>query len=319
MPRTGAKFDLSSYDDIFSSQAERDEKKAEQEGDTGERVKMVELSKLVPFKNHPFKVKDDEDMEKTVDSIKQFGVLNPVIVRPNEDGTFEIVSGHRRCHASELAGLETVPAIIRNLDDDAATILMVDSNLQRETLLPSERAWAFKMKLDAIKHQGVKRENANGFASVQLGRKFEATDLIAEESAESRSQVKRFIRLTELIPELLEMVDTKQLAFNPAVELSYITTDQQKDFLEAMDYAQTTPSLSQAQRIKKLSQDGLCTFEAMCAVMDEEKKPEQDHVTIKNDVLRKYFPKDATPRQMEDQIIKLLDQWQKKKQRMECL
>ena len=319
MPRTGAKFDLSSYDDIFSSQAERDEKKAELEGDTGERVKLVELSKLVPFKNHPFKVKDDEDMEKTVDSIKQFGVLNPVIVRPNEDGTFEIVSGHRRCHASELAGLETVPAIVRNLDDDAATILMVDSHLQRETLLPSERAWAFKMKLDAIKHQGVKRESTNGFASVQLGRRFEATDLIAEESAESRSQVKRFIRLTELIPELLGMVDTKQLAFNPAVELSYITTDQQKDFLEAMDYAQTTPSLSQAQRIKKLSQDGLCTFEAMCAVMDEEKKPEQDHVTIKNDVLRKYFPKDATPRQMEDQIIKLLDQWQKKKQRMECL
>ena len=319
MPRTGAKFDLSSYDDIFSSQAERDEKKAELEGDTGERVKMVELSKLVPFKNHPFKVKDDEDMEKTVDSIKQFGVLNPVIVRPNEDGTFEIVSGHRRCHASELAGLETVPAIIRNLDDDAATILMVDSNLQRETLLPSERAWAFKMKLDAIKHQGVKREETPGFASSQLGMKIQTLDIIGMEAGESRNQVHRFIRLTELIPELLEMVDTKQLAFNPAVELSYITTDQQKDFLEAMDYAQTTPSLSQAQRIKKLSQDGLCTFEAMCAVMDEEKKPEQDHVTIKNDVLRKYFPKDATPRQMEDQIIKLLDQWQKKKQRMECL
>ena len=318
MPRTGAKFDLSSYDDIFSSQAERDEKKAELEGDTGERVKMVELSKLVPFKNHPFKVKDDEDMEKTVDSIKQFGVLNPVIVRPNEDGTFEIVSGHRRCHASELAGLETVPAIIRNLDDDAATILMVDSNLQRETLLPSERAWAFKMKMDAMKHQGQRLD----LTCAQVGHKLpgeKTRDLLAAEANTSKNQISRFIRLTELIPELLEMVDTKQLAFNPAVELSYITTDQQKDFLEAMDYAQTTPSLSQAQRIKKLSQDGLCTFEAMCAVMDEEKKPEQDHVTIKNDVLRKYFPKDATPRQMEDQIIKLLDQWQKKKQRMECL
>ena len=314
MPRTGAKFDLSSYDDIFSSQAERDEKKAELEGDTGERVKMVELSKLVPFKNHPFKVKDDEDMEKTVDSIKQFGVLNPVIVRPNEDGTFEIVSGHRRCHASELAGLDTVPAIIRNLDDDAATILMVDSNLQRETLLPSERAFAFKMKFDAMKRQGERRD----LTSVQVAPKL-TTQLLGEESGMSKDNVKRYIRLTNLVPELLEMVDTKQLAFNPAVELSYITTDQQKDFLEAMDYAQTTPSLSQAQRIKKLSQDGLCTFEAMCAVMDEEKKPEQDHVTIKNDVLRKYFPKDATPRQMEDQIIKLLDQWQKKKQRMECL
>lgn len=315
MPRTGAKFDLSSYDDIFSSQAERDEKKAELEGDTGERVKMVELSKLVPFKNHPFKVKDDEDMEKTVDSIKQFGVLNPVIVRPNEDGTFEIVSGHRRCHASELAGLETVPAIVRNLDDDAATILMVDSNLQRETLLPSERAWAFKMKYDAIKRQGARHD----ITSCQIGTKLRTDALLAEGTTESARNIQRFMKLTDLIPELLEMVDTKQLAFNPAVELSYITTDQQKDFLEAMDYAQTTPSLSQAQRIKKLSQDGLCTFEAMCAVMDEEKKPEQDHVTIKNDVLRKYFPKDATPRQMEDQIIKLLDQWQKKKQRMECL
>lgn len=317
MPRTGAKFDLSSYDDIFSSQAERDEKKAELEGDTGERVKMVELSKLVPFKNHPFKVKDDEDMEKTVDSIKQFGVLNPVIVRPNEDGTFEIVSGHRRCHASELAGLETVPAIVRNLDDDAATILMVDSNLQRETILPSERAWAYKLKYDAMKHQGTRED----LTFVQLEQKSHnwAAEKLSKEVNSSMSSVRRFIKLTDLIPELLEMVDTKQLAFNPAVELSYISTDQQKDFLEAMDYAQTTPSLSQAQRIKKLSQDGLCTFEAMCAVMDEEKKPEQDHVTIKNDVLRKYFPKDATPRQMEDQIIKLLDQWQKKKQRMECL
>lgn len=319
MPRTGAKFDLSSYDDIFSSQAERDEKKAELEGDTGERVKMVELSKLVPFKNHPFKVKDDEDMEKTVDSIKQFGVLNPVIVRPNEDGTFEIVSGHRRCHASELAGLETVPAIIRNLDDDAATILMVDSNLQRETLLPSERAFALKMRYDAMKRQAGRPTKENGGQVDHNYFGMKTRDILAEMTGDSARTVQRFISLTNLIPELLEMVDTKQLAFNPAVELSYITTDQQKDFLEAMDYAQTTPSLSQAQRIKKLSQDGLCTFEAMCAVMDEEKKPEQDHVTIKNDVLRKYFPKDATPRQMEDQIIKLLDQWQKKKQRMECL
>ena len=318
MPRTGAKFDLSSYDDIFSSQAERDEKKAELEGDTGERVKMVELSKLVPFKNHPFKVKDDEDMEKTVDSIKQFGVLNPVIVRPNEDGTFEIVSGHRRCHASELAGLETVPAIVRNLDDDAATILMVDSNLQRETLLPSERAWAYKMKIEAMNHRGSRTDLTSG----QVGPKLKTSltrELLAEKTGDSARNITRYVALTNLLPQLLEMVDTKEIAFNPAVELSYLKSEEQKDFLEAMDYSQATPSLSQAQRIKRLSQDGMCTFEAMCAVMDEEKKPELDHVTIKNDVLRKYFPKEATPKEMEDTIIKLLDQWQKKRDRNNCL
>lgn len=312
MPRTGANLSLKSLDDIFSTQEQREAVVAD-EGT--ERVQQVKLSELVPFKNHPFKVKDDEDMEKTVDSIKQFGVLNPVIVRPLEEGGYEIVSGHRRCHASELAGLETIPAIVRNLDDDAATILMVDSNLQRETLLPSERAWAFKMKLDAIKHQGERKD----LTSSQVGMKLQALDLVGQESGDSRNQVHRYIRLTALIPELLDMVDTKQIAFNPGVELSYITPEQQKDFLEAMDYAQATPSLSQAQRIKKLSQDGICTLEAMCAVMDEEKKPEQDHITIKHDVLQKYFPKSYTPKQMEDQILKLLDQWQKKRQREECL
>ena len=311
MPKPDVRLSLKNYDDIFSTQEEREAKKAAEGVET---VQQVKLSELVPFKNHPFKVRDDEDMEKTVESIEEFGVLNPVIVRPVETGGYEIVSGHRRCHAAELAGLKTVPAIVRDLDDDAATILMVDSNLQRETILPSEKAWAFRMKLEAMKHQGVKREENVSFASVQLGRKYEASDLLADEVSESRSQVKRYIRLTNLIPELLEMVDNRQLAFNPAVELSYIPQYQQERFLEAMDYAQSTPSLSQAQRIKKLSQDGKCTLEAMCAVMDEEKKPEQDHITIKHDVLRKYFPKDYTPRQMEAQILKLLDQWQKKKE-----
>ncbi len=310
MPKQGAGLSLKSYDDIFSTQAERD---AQSTDDSVERVQQLKLSELVPFKDHPFKVKDDEDMEKTVESIEQFGVLNPILVRPLEDGKYEIVSGHRRCHASELAGLETIPAIVRNLDDDAATILMVDSNLQRETILPSERAWAFKMKLDAMKHQGEKG------TSRQVGEKSWAVTMLSEQSDTSERQVHRYVALTRLIPEILDMVDTKAIAFNPAVELSSLTNFQQKQFLEAMEYAQTTPSLSQAQRIKKLSQDGKCTFEAMCAVMDEEKKPEQDHITIKHDVLRKYFPKDYTPRQMQDQIIKLLDQWQKKRQRDECL
>ncbi len=310
MPKQGAGLSLKSYDDIFSTQAERD---AQSTDDSVERVQQLKLSELVPFKDHPFKVKDDEDMEKTVESIEQFGVLNPILVRPLEDGKYEIVSGHRRCHASELAGLETIPAIVRNLDDDAATILMVDSNLQRETILPSERARAFKMKLDAMKHQGEKG------TSRQVGEKSWAVTMLSEQSDTSERQVHRYVALTRLIPEILDMVDTKAIAFNPAVELSSLTNFQQKQFLEAMEYAQTTPSLSQAQRIKKLSQDGKCTFEAMCAVMDEEKKPEQDHITIKHDVLRKYFPKDYTPRQMQDQIIKLLDQWQKKRQRDECL
>ncbi|MBO4497978.1 MAG: ParB/RepB/Spo0J family partition protein [Lachnospiraceae bacterium] len=275
-----------------------------------ETVKELKLSELVPFKNHPFKVRDDEDMEKTVESIEEFGVLNPVIVRPLESGGYEIVSGHRRCHAAELAGLKTVPAIVRELDDDAATILMVDSNLQRETILPSEKAWAMKMRYEAMKHQGERKD----LTSSQIGTKFRTDSVLADLMGESRNQIQRYIALTNLIPELLEMVDNRQLAFNPAVELSYIPQYQQERFLEAMDYAQSTPSLSQAQRIKKLSQDGKCTLEAMCAVMDEEKKPEQDHITIKHDVLRKYFPKDYTPRQMEAQILKLLDQWQKKKE-----
>ena len=313
MPRTGGKFDLSSYDDIFSTQEERDNTKAQPEA--SEVIQKLKLSDLVPFKNHPFKVKDDEDMDKTVDSIRQFGVLNPVIVRPQENGTYEIVSGHRRCHASEIAGLEEIPAIVRNLDDDAATILMVDSNLQRETILPSERAFAFKMKLEAVKHQGERRD----LTSRQLGEKSWAVTQISEDAQTSERQVQRFVRLTELMPEILDMVDDKQIAFNPAVELSYLKPEEQTNFLEAMEYAQASPSLSQAQRIKKLSQDGICTLEAMCAVMDEEKKPELDHVTLKNDVLRKYFPKNATPLEMEKQIIKLLDQWQRRKERDNCL
>lgn len=311
MPKQNANLSLKSYDDIFSTQEQRDEKEG-----TLEHVQQLDISKLVPFSGHPFKVRDDEEMEKTVDSIKQFGVLNPVIVRPMDNGLFEIVSGHRRCHASALAGLESVPGIVRNLDDDEATILMVDSNLQRETILPSERAMALKMKYEAIKHQGARAD----LTSTQVGQKSKwALQEVAEEANTSKTQVQRFICLTNLIPELLDMVDDKQLSFNPAVELSYITKDQQKDFLEAMDYAQSTPSLSQAQRIKKLSQEGMCTLEAMCAVMDEEKKPELDNVVLKQNVLKKYFPKSYTPKQMEDQIIKLLDQWQKKRQRQESL
>ena len=309
MPKQNANLSLKSYDDIFSTQEQRDEKEG-----TLEHVQQLDISKLVPFSGHPFKVRDDEEMEKTVDSIKQFGVLNPVIVRPMDNGLFEIVSGHRRCHASALAGLESVPGIVRNLDDDEATILMVDSNLQRETILPSERAMALKMKMEAMRHQGERNPTSR-----QVGEKSWAVTELSEQSDMSERQVHRYIALTNLIPELLDMVDDKRLSFNPAVELSYITKDQQKDFLVAMDYAQSTPSLSQAQRIKKLSQEGMCTLEAMCAVMDEEKKPEQDHITIKHDVLKKYFPKSYTPRQMEDQIIKLLEQWQKKRQRNECL
>ena len=308
MPKPDVRLSLKNYDDIFSTQEEREAKKAAEGVET---VQQVKLSELVPFKNHPFKVRDDEDMEKTVESIEEFGVLNPVIVRPVESGRYEIVSGHRRCHAAELAGLKTVPAIVRDLDDDAATILMVDSNLQRETILPSEKAWAMKMRYEAMKRQAGRpsKENAS-----QIGTHLRTDSVLADLMGESRNQIQRYIALTNLIPELLEMVDNRQLAFNPAVELSYIPQYQQERFLEAMDYAQSTPSLSQAQRIKKLSQDGKCTLEAMCAVMDEEKKPEQDHITIKHDVLRKYFPKDYTPRQMEAQILKLLDQWQKKKE-----
>lgn len=269
------------------------------------------LSDLHPFEGHPFKVLDDELMEQTVESIKQIGVVSPLIVRPDPEGGFEILSGHRRLHAAQLAGLETVPVIVKEMDDDAAIIFMVDSNLQRENILPSERAFSYKMKLEAMKHQGERGD----LASAQVGPKSWAAQVVAEEAGDSKSQVKRFIRLTNLIPEILDMVDEKKIAFNPAVELSYLKPSEQKEFLEAMDYAQASPSLSQAQRLKKLSQEGGCTLDAMCEVMNEIKKDELDHVTIKNEVLRKYFPKSYTPKQMQDTIIRLLEKWQRSKQR----
>lgn len=275
-----------------------------------EQVVQIPLTELHPFEGHPFKVLDDELMQDTVDSIMQFGVLTPAIARPDPDGGYEMVAGHRRLRASEIAGKETMPVIVRNMTDDEAIILMVDSNLQRENILPSERAFAYKMKLDAIKHQGKRRDLTSGQVVQKL-----SVEAVAEGTGESYKQVQRYIRLTELNPQLLEMVDTKQLAFNPAVELSYLSRDEQTQFIDAMDYAQATPSLSQAQRLKKLSQDGKCTSEAMCAVMSEEKKSELDHLTLRNDVLSKYFPKSYTPQKMQETIIKLLEQWQKKRQR----
>lgn len=269
------------------------------------------LSDLHPFEGHPFKVLDDELMEQTVESIKQIGVVSPLIVRPDPEGGFEILSGHRRLHAAQLAGLKTVPVIVKEMDDDAAIIFMVDSNLQRENILPSERAFSYKMKLEAMKHQGERGD----LTSAQVGPKSWAAQVVAEEAGDSKSQVKRFIRLTNLIPEILDMVDEKKIAFNPAVELSYLKPSEQKEFLEAMDYAQASPSLSQAQRLKKLSQEGGCTLDAMCEVMNGIKKDELDHVTIKNEVLRKYFPKSYTPKQMQDTIIRLLEKWQRSKQR----
>jgi len=269
------------------------------------------LSDLHPFEGHPFKVLDDELMEQTVESIKQIGVVSPLIVRPDPEGGYEILSGHRRLHAAQLAGLETVPVIVKEMDDDAAIIFMVDSNLQRENILPSERAFSYKMKLEAIKHQGERGEGT----SSQVGMKLQSLDIVGQEAGDSRNQVHRYIRLTNLIPEILDMVDEKKIAFNPAVELSYLKTSEQKEFLEAMDYAQASPSLSQAQRLKKLSQEGGCTLDAMCEVMNEIKKDELDHVTIKNEVLRKYFPKSYTPKQMQDTIIRLLEKWQRSKQR----
>ena len=269
------------------------------------------LSDLHPFEGHPFKVLDDELMEQTVESIKQIGVVSPLIVRPDPEGGFEILSGHRRLHAAQLAGLETVPVIVKEMDDDAAIIFMVDSNLQRENILPSERAFSYKMKLEAMKHQGQRGD----LTSDQVGQKSWAVNQLADDANESKTQVQRFIRLTNLIPEILDMVDEKKIAFNPAVELSYLKPSQQKEFLEAMDYAQASPSLSQAQRLKKLSQEGDCTLDAMCEVMNEIKKDELDHVTIKNEVLRKYFPKSYTPKQMQDTIIRLLEKWQRSKQR----
>lgn len=275
-----------------------------------QRMEMP-LSDLHPFEGHPFKVLDDELMEQTVESIKQIGVVSPLIVRPDPEGGFEILSGHRRLHAAQLAGLETVPVIVKEMDDDEAIIFMVDSNLQRENILPSERAFSYKMKLEAIKHQGERGEGT----SSQVGMKLQSLDIVGQEAGDSRNQVHRYIRLTNLIPEILDMVDEKKIAFNPAVELSYLKTSEQKEFLEAMDYAQASPSLSQAQRLKKLSQEGGCTLDAMCEVMNEIKKDELDHVTIKNEVLRKYFPKSYTPKQMQDTIIRLLEKWQRSKQR----
>lgn len=304
MPRKGANISLSSYDDIFETDTSRNEAKQE-------RVQEIPLSELHPFEGHPFKVVDDEEMQKTVESVRDFGVLTPAIARPDPDGGYEIISGHRRHRASELAGKDTMPVIVREMDDDAAIILMVDANLQRETILPSERAFAYKMKMDALKHQGARTD----LTSTQVGRKLETAEVIAQEAGDSKTQVRRYIRLTELTPELLDMVDSGQIKFNPAVELSYLAKEEQKDFLEAMDYAQAAPSLSQAQRIKKLAQEGNCTLEAMCEIMNEMKKDEMDKVTLKTSVLRKYFPKSYTNKQMEDKIIQLLEQWQKKREK----
>ena len=276
-----------------------------------EKRTEMPLSDLHPFEGHPFKVLDDELMEQTVESIKQIGVVSPLICRPDPEGGFEILSGHRRLHAAQLAGLETVPVIVKEMDDDAAIIFMVDSNLQWENILPSERAFSYKMKLEAMKHQGQRGD----LTSDQVGQKSWAVNQLADDANESKTQVQRFIRLTNLIPEILDMVDEKKIAFNPAVELSYLKPSEQKEFLEAMDYAQASPSLSQAQRLKKLSQEGGCTLDAMCEVMNEIKKDELDHVTIKNEVLRKYFPKSYTPKQMQDTIIRLLEKWQRSKQR----
>lgn len=304
MPRKGANISLSSYDDIFETDTSRDEAKQE-------RVQEIPLSELHPFEGHPFKVVDDEEMQKTVESVRDFGVLTPAIARPDPEGGYEIISGHRRHRASELAGKDTMPVIVREMDDDAAIILMVDANLQRETILPSERAFAYKMKMDAIKHQGARSD----LTSCQVGTKLRADEKVGEDAGESARTVQRYIRLTELCPELLDMVDSGQIKFNPAVELSYLAKEEQKEFLEAMDYAQAAPSLSQAQRIKKLAQEGDCTLAAMCEIMNEMKKDEMDKVTLKTSVLRKYFPKSYTNKQMEDKIIQLLEQWQKKREK----
>lgn len=279
-----------------------------------EQVQQIPLSEIRPFKNHPFKVTDDELMQQTIDSIMQVGVLNPAIIRPAPEGGYEMVAGHRRLHAADLAGLKTIPAIVRNLDDDEAVILMVDSNLQRETISPMERAQAYKMKLEALKHQGKRVD----LTCDQVGHKLDSKKSIqkvAEDAGESKTQVQRYIRLTELLPEVQKKVDSKEIAFSPAVELSYLTRDEQKQFLDAMDYSQNTPSLSQAQRLKKLSREGKCTKEAMRSIMSEEKKEKQERITLSSDTLRKYFPRSYTPLQMQQTIIKLLEQWQKKQQR----
>ena len=295
---------LKSVDDIFQTEENRADAQRE-------RVQEIPLDQLKPFKNHPFKVRDDQRMLDTVDSIREYGVLVPAIARPDPEGGYELISGHRRKRGCEMAGLQTMPVIIRNLDDDAAVLVMVDSNIQREELLPSERAFAYKMKLEALKHQGARSD----LTSSQLGTKLRADELLAQQAGESRNQVQRFIRLTELISELLDMVDERKLAFNPAVEVSYLKRDEQRMLLEAMDAEQTTPSLSQAQRLKKFSQEGRLTEEAMSAIMSEEKKSDMDKVTLRSDTLHKYFPKSYTPKQMEQTIIRLLDVWQKQRQK----
>lgn len=306
MPKSSVNASLSSYDDIFSTEESRQEEQREQ-------VQQIPIGELFPFKNHPFKVLDDDSMSDTVESVKQYGVLSPLIARPRPKGGYEIISGHRRQHAAELAGLETLPIIVREMSDDAAVILMVDSNLQREHILPSERAFAYKMKLDAIKNQGARSD----LTSPQVASKFRSDDEVAKGQGISGDTVRRFIRLTNLIPELLDMVDNKTVSFNPAVELSYLSPEQQQEVIRAMDDTQNFPSVSQAKRIKKLAQDGTFTTETVVAIMGEEKKSELDTVTIKNDTLKKYFPRSYTPKQMEDTIIKLLEQWQKKRQHSE--
>ena len=305
MPKNSLNVSLKGADDIFSTEESRQEQQREQ-------VQQIPIGELFPFKNHPFKVLDDESMQRTVESVEQYGVLSPLIARPRPEGGYEIISGHRRQHAAQLAGLETLPVIVRNMDDDAAVILMVDSNLQRENILPSERAFAYKMKLDAMRRTSGRPSKEN---PRQVVGDFETADVIGKESGESGRQVQRFIRLTNLVPELLDMVDEKKIAFNPAVELSYLDESQQRDFLEAMNDTQNAPSLSQAQRLKKLAQEGHFSYDVAFAVMGEEKKDELDKVVIKNDTLRKYFPRSYTPKQMEDTIIKLLEQWQRKQQR----
>ena len=304
MPIDSGNLALKGLDDLFSTEENRQEEQREQ-------VQQIPIDALHPFTNHPFKVLDDEAMTRTVESIAQYGVLAPLIARPRPEGGYEIISGHRRQYAAKLAGLDTLPVIVRQMDDDAAVLLMVDSNLQRENILPSERAFAYKMKLEAIKNQGARSD----LTSAQVGRKLEAADIVGQEAGDSRNQVRRFIRLTNLILELLDMVDEKKISFNPAVELSYLDESQQRAFLEAMDGTQNAPSVSQAQQLKKMAQCGEFTYEKAFDILGQEKKSEQDTVTIKNDILRKYFPRSYTPRQMEEKIIQLLDAWQKKQQR----
>lgn len=307
MKSSAKKIELASVDDLFSTEEGRQDAKLE-------KIQEIPLSELHPFRNHPFKVKDDEAMMETADSIKQYGVLVPAIARPDPEGGYELVAGHRRHRASELAEKETMPVIVRDLDDDAATIIMVDSNLQRESLLPSERAFAYKMKLDAMKHQGERVD----LTCSQVGNKLEgkkSSEILAEQVGQSKNQIFRYIRLTELIPELLDMVDEKKIALNPAYELSFLKKEEQVDLLDAMDSEQATPSLSQAQRLKKYSQEGHLTLDMMRVIMGEEKKSDLDRVTFNSDTLRKYFPKSYTPQRMQETIIKLLEAWQKKRQR----